>query len=281
MLIGSAALAFGPWLVRLADTPPITSAFWRLALATMPLFVLARLTAGPLRLSRDGFILAALAAGLFAADLAAWHYGIMATTLANATLLANAATFLLPLWGLMMFGHRLGRPGALALVLAAIGMAMLLGHSADLSASNLRGDLLCLLAALFYTGYLITVDRLRGQLAALPLLAMVSLLAALMLLPVALVQDGGLTVGNWTPIVALSLGSQVFGQGLIVYAISHLRPLVVGLSLLVQPIISATLGALRYSEMPGPLDFTGALLIGSALVLARLKPAPKVTPASI
>lgn len=278
MLIGSAALAFGPWLVRLADTPPVTSAFWRLALATAPLFILARLTSGPLQITRSGFGLAALAAAFFAADLAAWHFGIMATTLANATLLANAATFLLPLWGVLMLGQKLGRPGVSALMLAAVGMALLLGHSAELSAVNLRGDLLCLLAALFYTGYLITVDRLRGQLAALPLLSILTLLAALMLLPIALVQDGGLSVGNWPPIVALALGSQVFGQGLIVYAISHLRPLVVGLSLLIQPIISATLGALRYGEMPGPLDFSGALLIAFALVLARLKPLANASP---
>ncbi len=274
MLAGSAALAFGPWLVRLAETPPITSAFWRLALAVVPLFVLARLTGGPVRLTAASLGLAALAAAFFAADLAAWHLGIIGTTLGNATLLANGATFLLPLWGVVMLGQRLGRPGAAALILAAIGMALLLGRSAELSSANLHGDLLCLLAAVFYTGYLISVDRLRFSLAALPLLAIVSSLAAIMLLPAAIVFEGGLAVGHWTPVVALALGSQVFGQGLIVYAISHLRPLVVGLSLLIQPIISATLGALRYSEVPGPLDLAGALLIAGALVLARLKPMP-------
>lgn len=280
MLIGSAALAFGPWLVRLADTPPVTSAFWRLALAALQLFALARISSGPLRMDRASLALAALAAAFFAADLAAWHFGIMGTTLANATLLANGATFLLPLWGVIMLKQRLGTPGIAALALAAIGMALLLGQSAELSASHLQGDLLCLLAALFYTAYLITVDKLRSQLGALPILAVVSALAAIMLLPAALALGGSLAVGNWTPVAALALGSQVFGQGLIVYAISHLRPLVIGLALLIQPIISATLGALRYNEMPGPLDLLGALLIAAALLLARLKPAPKIAPAA-
>lgn len=272
MLVGSAVLAFGPWLVRLADTPPTTSAFWRLALAVVPLFVLARITAGPLHVSTRGLWLALLAAAFFAADLAAWHVAIFDTSLGNATLLANAATFLLPLWGVVMLGQRLGRIEVAALALAVLGMALLLGRSAELSAANLRGDLLCLLAAVFYTGYLITVDKLRGTLAALPLLALVSLLAALMLLPAALWLDGGLSVARWTPVVALALGSQVFGQGLIVYAISHLRPLVIGLSLLIQPIISAAIGAARYGEVPGPLDLVGAALIAAALVLARVKP---------
>jgi drug/metabolite transporter (DMT)-like permease len=279
VLLGSAALAFGPWLVRLAETPPVTSAFWRLALASLPLFVLARLSSGPVVITRASLALAALAAAFFAADLAAWHFGILGTTLGNATLLANGATFLLPLWGVIMLKQRLGGPGIAALALAAIGMALLLGQSAELSASHLQGDLLCLLAALFYTAYLITVDKLRSQLGALPILAIISLLAALMLLPAALTLGGGLSVGNWTPIIALALGSQVFGQGLIVYAISYLRPIVIGLALLIQPIISATLGLLRYNEMPGPLDLLGAALIAAALLLARLKPAPKIAPA--
>lgn len=272
MLVGSAALAFGPWLVRLAETPPITSAFWRLALAVAPLVVLARITGGPVRMTAASLGLAIVAAGFFAADLAVWHLGIIGTTLGNATLLANGATFLLPLWGVAVLGQRLGSAGIAALVLAAIGMALLLGSSAQLSSANLRGDLLCLLAAVFYTGYLITIDKLRFGLAALPLLAIISALSAAILLPAALLLEGNLGVGHWTPIIALALGSQMLGQGLVVYAISHLRPLVVGLSLLVQPIISAAIGAARYHELPGPLDLVGALLIAGALLLARLKP---------
>ena len=33
LLLGNAALAFGPWLVRLSDVGPSAAAFWRLALA--------------------------------------------------------------------------------------------------------------------------------------------------------------------------------------------------------------------------------------------------------
>ncbi|RYY11057.1 MAG: EamA family transporter, partial [Alphaproteobacteria bacterium] len=33
MVVANIALAFGPWLVRLADTGPVASGFWRIALA--------------------------------------------------------------------------------------------------------------------------------------------------------------------------------------------------------------------------------------------------------
>jgi drug/metabolite transporter (DMT)-like permease len=271
MITGSACLAFGPLLVRLADVGPMASAFWRLALAVPFLLLLARASggAGSLKLPAPRILALAGLAGLaFAADLAVWHLGIMRTTLANSTLLANAATFLLPLYGLVMLGQRLGRLQLLALGVAAAGMALLLGRSAELSPQHLAGDLLCLAAAVFYTVYLVAIEKVRGQVDALPALALATFAGALCLAPLA--ATGPFWPQDWTPILGLAIGSQVIGQGLIVYAVRHLSPLVIGLSLLVQPAISAAVGALRFGEIPGPWELAGAALVVAALVMARL-----------
>ncbi|KAB7647740.1 DMT family transporter [Polymorphobacter fuscus] len=274
MLAGSAALAFGPWMVRLADVPPAASAFWRLALAVVPLLLLARLVAGSTArmaqgLDRRALALIALAGVFFASDLILWHFGIVRTTLANATLLSNAASFLLPLWGFVVLRHRPGRKALLAIGFALAGTLLLVGQSAEVSQQHLFGDLLCLGAAVLYTGYLIVVDGVRGRVAALPLLAISTLAGAVFLLPFAL-ASGNIWPGDWTPLLLLALGSQVIGQGLVVYAVGHLRPLVVGLTLLIQPAISATIGALRFGEIPGPVEIAGAALVVAALVLVRL-----------
>lgn len=274
MLVGSAALAFGPLMVRLADVPPITSAFWRLALAVVPLLLLARAVAGSTAATTRGFnarrlALTGLAGLFFAGDLALWHLGIVRTTMANATLLSNSASFLLPLWGFVVLRHRPGRKALLAIGLALAGTILLVGQSADVSPRNLIGDLFCLGAALLYTAYLIVVDRVRGEVAALPLLVVSTLSGALALLPLAL-SSSQFWPGDWTPLLLLALGSQVFGQGLVVYAVGHLRPLVVGLALLIQPAISAIIGALRFDEIPGAFEVAGAALVVVALILVRL-----------
>ena len=59
-------------------------------------------------------------------------------------------------------------PGA-GVILAAAGCALLMKGSYDLSPRYLRGDLLALFAGLLYAGYLIIVERTRGELAPLPL----------------------------------------------------------------------------------------------------------------
>ena len=275
MITGSACLAFGPWLVRLADVGPLASAFWRQALAVPFLLTLAFIARPPggkpagFAGTTAGLIgLTVLAGAAFAADLSVWHLGIMRTTLANATLLANAATFLLPLYGLVVLGQRLSRPQWWALACAAAGVALLLGRSAELSPRHFAGDLLCLAAAVFYTIYLIAIERVRGTLQALPALTLATLASALALAPFAV--SGVFWPQDWTPILGLAIGSQVIGQGLIVYAVRHLSPLVVGLALLVQPAISAFIGAVRFDEVPGPLELVGALMVVAALLIARL-----------
>ncbi|MFZ4688145.1 MAG: DMT family transporter [Polymorphobacter sp.] len=279
MLLASVMLAFGPVLVRMADVAPVASAWWRMALAAAPLVLMARFAGqrpAPGVLNPHVLWLAALGGVFFAVDLAFWHLGIVRTTLANASLLSNAASFLLPLWGFVVLGHRPGTAAKLAIVCALAGTILLVGRSAELSPRHLAGDLYCLLAALFYTAYLIVIDRLRGTVAPLPLLALATLFGGAALLPFAWVVAGanGFWPHDWTPLVLLALGSQVIGQGLVVFAVGHLRPIVVGLALLIQPAIGGIIGALRFGEVPGLAELAGALLVVAALILVRLPEKP-------
>jgi drug/metabolite transporter (DMT)-like permease len=271
LLIGSSALAFGPWLVRLSGVGPVAAGVWRLALALPFLFVIAGMTGQPVHWpGRKLALVVALAAFFFAADLAAWHTGIHMTKLGNATLFGNTSSLIFALWGLWLARRKPSMPQAAALILAALGAAMLMGSSAELSARNLNGDLLALLAGLLYTGYLIAVQRARRSLAPLPMLFIASLFGAVMLLPFSLLFGERIIPADWTFVAILALSSQVIGQGLLVYAIGALSPLVVGLTLLTQPAISALVGWLVYGELLSPLDWIGAVAIAAALVLVRL-----------
>jgi drug/metabolite transporter (DMT)-like permease len=280
LLIGSSTLAFGPWLVRLADVGPVAAGFWRLALALPFLFVIAGLTGQPVHWPGRRLAWVAITAGFFfAADLAAWHVGIHLTKLGNATLFGNTSSLVFAVWGLWLARRRPSPMQAGALGLAALGAALLMGSSAELSVRNLRGDILALLAGLLYTGYLIAVQHARQSLAALPMLFIASAFGAAMLLPFSLLLGERIVPDDWTFVIVLALSSQVVGQGLLVYAIGSLPPLVVGLTLLTQPAISALVGWLAYGETLSPLDSVGAVAIAAALVLVRLPQRGLRTPA--
>jgi drug/metabolite transporter (DMT)-like permease len=70
-------------------------------------------------------------------------------------------------------------------------------------------------------------------------------------------------------LIGLALASQVVGQGLMIYAIGHLSPLVVGIALLSQPILAGAVGWIAYDERLGALDLLGGALVAVALVLVR------------
>lgn len=280
MLGGNLALAFGPVFVRHADVGPVAAAFWRIALAIPFLLLLCGVARQPVRgIDRRLLGLIALGGLCFAADLASWHVGILQTTLANATLFGNSATLFFPVYGFLIARAWPSRGQGVALLLALVGAGLLMGRSASLSHDQLVGDLLCLLAGVLYTGYFIVMARARERLAPLPVLAVSTVASAAPLLLAAIILGERIWPSDWTPLIGLALASQVVGQGLMTYALGRLSALVIGIGLLVQPIVAAIAGWAWYAEVPGPLDFVGAVLVAIALVLVRREPPqPKLAP---
>jgi drug/metabolite transporter (DMT)-like permease len=275
LIFANLFLAAGPWLVRLArdvgHVGPISAAFWRLALAVPVLFILAA------RQNRGEpwprwTLVAAIAAGgvFFAADLASWHAGILITKLANATLFGNFASFLFTIYGFILLRRAPSRGQGFAFLLAAIGTFLLLGTSYRLSAEHFTGDLLCLFAGLCYAFYLVAVDRGRRDLKPWPVLLIASAAGALPLLGAAFAFGETILPQSWWPVIVLSISSQLVGQGLLVYAMGHLSPVVVGLCFLLQPLAAAIIGWAAYGETLSFFGGVGALLICTALVLIRL-----------
>lgn len=271
LLLANILLAAGPWFVRVADTGPIATGFWRLALALPILLLLAAREAPRIIVPPRGVLIMVAVGGIFfATDVASWHVGILQTKLANATLFGNCSSLILPFAGIALTRIWPTRIQWLALLLAIIGAGILMGGSYELSGSNLVGDLLCMLAGFLYVGYLLAVQAARRSLPSWSVLTLSSLASAPLLLFYAWIAGEQIMPGDWTPLVTLAITSQVLGQGLMVYAIVHFSPLIVGLTLLSQPAVAALIGWVAFGETLSPLDLVGAAIIAAALVVIRM-----------
>ncbi len=271
LMLGNMAIAFGPLLVRYADTGPVATGFWRLALAVPVLGAIGYRRGFQVRSVKPVTIwLTVLAGILFGIDIVAWHIGIFQTKLANATLFANCASLLLVLYGVILARSLPGRLQMLAVLLAFAGAALLMGQSLEISPKNLAGDILCLVAGLFYTLYLVLMIRVRATTESFGSLAFASMAAAATLLPVALFLGENVIPDNWTPLLLLAFSSQIFGQGCLTYALPHFSPLVIGLALLLQPALSAAAGWVAFGEALTPFDLMGGIMVMTALVLVRM-----------
>ncbi|WP_369025911.1 DMT family transporter [Qipengyuania sp. RANM35] len=283
LLAGNAALAIGPWFVRLADTGPVSVGFWRMLLPLPILLLLARRerSEAPLDMKRAGWIVFAGIA--FALDLAAWHLGIERTRLGNSVLLANSGSLFLMVWGLVQLRRMPHRNESVAIFAALTGVAILLGRSFEISPRTLLGDVLCLAAGFFYVLYLIPAQKVREGLGQWTVLSLVSMAAAPVLFVIAYRVGEPILPGpvGWAPVVAMAITGQLIGQALIVYSLKNFPPLIIGFALLTQPALAALVGFLAFGEVLMPLDFLGMALVAAALLVARTTPrqrAPTGTP---
>ena len=228
LLAGNAALALGPWLVRLSDTGPVSAGFWRLILPVPILAFLAWRSRSPGPLDKKLTVLCLIAGGFFAVDLASWHIGIERTRLANATLFGNAGSIILMVWGLIAARRAPSGREGVGVFAAIAGAVILLGRSMEISATTFIGDLFCLAAGIFYAFYLLPAQRARAALGSWFVLLLVSLTAAPILLGMAVATGEPVWPGaaGWTPILVLALSSQVIGQGLLVFSLRNFPPLV-------------------------------------------------------
>jgi drug/metabolite transporter (DMT)-like permease len=270
LIAGNVAIAFGPLLVRYADSGPIATGFWRLALAT-PFLLLVGYQFGfrISSVSKSTLSLAIFAGLFFGVDIILWHIGIFQTKMANATLFANCASLLLVIYGVIVARKMPSRWESIAVLFAFLGAALLMGQSLELSPRHFAGDLLSLGAGLTYTVYLVAMIKVRQNTESWGALGMASAVAAVVLLGSALFAGEQIIPSVWWPVILLAFTSQFFGQGCLTYALPHFSPLVIGLALLLQPALSAAAGWLAFGETLTMMDFTGSALVMIALVLVR------------
>ncbi|MFH7813513.1 EamA family transporter, partial [Acetobacter lovaniensis] len=82
---------------------------------------------------------------------------IMLTSVANSTLLANLAPIFVALAAWLMFRQRPQRRFLAGLTVAVTGMMLLIGGDFQLQGTELIGDALGVVTAMFYAGYQLTV----------------------------------------------------------------------------------------------------------------------------
>ncbi|WP_243733052.1 DMT family transporter [Luteimonas yindakuii] len=284
MLVGAVLIGSNGLMVRLADTAPTVSAFYRMLFAAVMLAVLVSARGDWRRLPRAVWWLALLPAAAFAADLWLWHRSILLVGPGLATLLANAQVFFMALAGVLLFGERIGARFVAGIALAFLGLWLLLGGDwAGLPADYRWGVWLGLATGLCYAVYNIGLRQVqRAATAVTPgrsapiaqMLAVVSALCAL-LLGLAGVAEGvsfvipDLASLGW--LLLLAAVGHCLSWILISRAMQRLPVALVGLLLLAQPVCAFLLDLAVLERATTPREWTGLALTLAGIFLAGLR----------
>lgn len=272
-------------LVRLSETGPTATAFWRgcLALPLLALWALfeVRPGAGQQRLAtRATFILASFrnpgflwAGAFFAGDLALWHWSLILTPVAVSTLEASLAPIAVTLISWLLWHERPSARFLAATAFALTGMVLIVSPKLGHGGSAFAGDALGLGTAVFFGAYILAVAGLRAKYGTGVVMFNSTLVFTVFLLPLALTQKFAPdTLSGWAIVAGCALAAQVLGQGLIAHALAHLRPTFSSLGLLVQTLGASMSAWLVLGERLTVVQMVGGLVILGAIAMARSAP---------
>jgi drug/metabolite transporter (DMT)-like permease len=274
LILGGAAIGGSPIFVRLSEVGPMATAFWRVALALIPIFIFSLLKkdSGPKPKSLADYGMLILPGAVLALDLAAWHLSITMTSVANATLLANLAPVFVTVIGFLFLGAKITRIFVLGLVLALAGVVVLKGGPAAFGNGDLRGDGVALIAAFFYACYILSIGRLRSRFDTIRIMLWSTASAAIAVFPLAFFFEGHIlppSLYGWSVVFGLAFISHAGGQVAIAYALAYLPAAFSSLTLLLQPVVAAILAWVLLNEPITIMQAIGGLIVLAGITIAR------------
>lgn len=273
---GATGIGFAPILVRLSETGPTATAFYRLLFALPLLWAWAiwNQSSNPATrrpATRKEFLQLAAAGLLFTGDLSIWHWSLQFTSVANSTLLANITPIFVTIGAWFLFGDRITPSFIAGMTLAIGGGAMLVGSSFSLGSQHLLGDTLSLVAAVFYAGYLLALKHLRRSFSTATIMAWSGLASCSGFGIVAWLSGDTMwatTTGGWLVLLALALVCHVGGQALIAYGFGHLPASFSSVSLLWQPVVAAAVAWAILGERLRLWQGLGAVVVLAGIAVA-------------
>lgn len=285
---GAVAIAFTGVLVRLADVPPATAAFWRCIYA-LPLLgafaLLERRRYGPLGRRRRA--LAVVAGLFFAADLEFWHHSIAAVGAGLSTVVANLQVVVVGIVAWVVLDERPSQRVLVAVPVALSGVVLISGVGFGGAYGNdpALGVLYGVLTAVAYAGFLLVIREAGRGLrtpAGIMFDATVACAVALAVVGPAL---GELELRpDWPAhgwLLTLAITGQVFGYLAIAASLPRLPAVVASILLLVQPVLSVMLAAAIVDERPSAAQIAGVALVVVGIVIATSRRGRKEREAAV
>lgn len=272
LLLLLAVLAVGPAavLIRLAEAPPITVAFYRMLTATLAIGGIVIARGGRDLVGIDSLaIKRSIVAGiLLAIHFATWITSLDYTSVANSVIIVTTQPIWAALLGIWYLHERVHVATFVAIGLALVGVVIISGGNP--APSGMKGDLFALIGAIMAAAYLVVGRQVRRSVSTLGYVLIAYSTAALTLGVFAVIIRtplSGLPTHSWLWIIAAGLGPSVIGHTLYNRALKDFSAHAVATTILGGETLVATgLAALVLSEYPSPWAFVGAIPIAVGVV---------------
>lgn len=267
------AVSTGAILARLAESPPLVTAAYRVGLATVLICPLALTRAGGelRRLDRRQWTMAALAGFFLALHFATWISSLFYTSVANSVVLVNTNPLWVALLAPAVTGERIGPLTAAGILVSVTGAVIIGAADLHLGGKALLGDALALAGSVCAAAYLVLGRNLRRSLSLLAYITVCYASAAVFLFAATVVAGQPLTgfaPTTWAALIGMAVVPQLIGHTSYNWALKWFSPAMVAVSLLGEPVGATILAWILFSEAVNGQTLIGGTLILGAIVLA-------------
>lgn len=264
LLIGISAVSTASILIRLSSSPPLVIAGYRMLFSSMIMGILGMNEVDDLRkMSRGEAILLLISGASLGAHFGTWTASLFYTSIAASTVIVDSSPIFVVIISWIFLRERVNMREAFGIAISIIGaMIIAVGHAEF--KTNLYGDFLALLGAIFLAIYLVIGRNLRRKLGLASYTFSVYGVAAAVLLSSALMLGNSLAADprEFLIFILLALGPSCLGHNSYNYALKYMKASVVSASILGEPVGASLLGALLLGEIPSI-----STIIGGAIVI--------------
>ena len=199
-------MAVGPSIVKKVEMAEIAFVFWRLS-AAAAFYALVLVLVGN-RLRWKDLRRSMLGGLLFAVNLVFFILSMRRTSAVNAVVIASMQPVLLLAVGHRLFGERPHRSVYVGAVVAFSGVLVAMAGSGASGVATWSGDLFAAVTTILFPAYYVVSKQARADLDSATYQLSLTVVAAVAMVPVVLVAEGGMAVpsgGNWILVVAMAV----------------------------------------------------------------------------
>lgn len=282
IFMGVIAVSSAAIFIKLAQNegiPSLVIAAVRMTIASIVLtpIALSRHLGEVRSLQRRELTLAGISGIFLAVHFATWIFSLEYTNVLVSTVLVNSN----PLWAaaleIFILRARLSRWVIVGLVIGLIGSIIVAipppNTEVTLGQNPLLGSLLAICGAITVAVYFIIGRTLRAKLSLLTYIWLVYSCSAIVLLLIVLFTHTsivGYSTNGYLYLVAMALVPQLIGHTSFNYALKFVPATFVGISVQLEPAISAIIAFFLFSEVPLPVQILGSAVILAGVIFASL-----------
>ncbi|MGC9061403.1 DMT family transporter [Calditerrivibrio sp.] len=280
--VGIISLAMASILVKFCtDVPSAMIAVYRLTISSIFLIILYKIRGYTFtNIGKKEFYLSILSGFILALHFVSWFASLKLTSVASSVVLVTTNPLFVGLFSVIFLKEKLHKEILIGIILSIIGSTILaIGDSGlkelSIKDSNaLYGDLLALFGAICASCYLLVGSKVRERLDIVTYVTLAYTASAVFLIIYALllgIPFTGYKVSSYVSMLMLAIFPQLIGHTAVNWSLKHLKPSMVAIGILGEPIGATILAYFIFNETIDIYKTIGICLIFISIIIASKK----------